>query len=59
MKNLNEMNLTYLSPSEQEEILGGGEEVITFIDSKGFKWTYTYENDVLISACVTQTMNIM
>ncbi len=41
--NLDQINLTELSSLEQREIQGG-EEVVTFRDSQGYRWYYTYND---------------
>ncbi len=59
MKNLNEMNLTELSSLELRNFQGGIRETITYTDSKGYEWSYTYDNDQLVMVCVVQKMTIM
>lgn len=59
MKNLNEMNLTELSSLEQRDFQGG-DTYVYYTDTKGYVWTYRYDNaDNLVGVCVTKTMAIM
>lgn len=53
------MDVTELSGNEMRSI-EGGDSYVTFTDSQGYNWVYTYsDRGNLVSACVQTRMTIM
>ena len=57
---LHQMNLAELSCLERQEIQGGQDTVITYLDNKGYTWYYTYnESGALTEVSVARSSCIL